>query len=155
MGVMRRTSDSNIGLVTFRSRSSSKTRISWCAKCAKVGINSPLKHRIYTNEDGSIAQVPPPDSKNWKQCWTCGEIVGVYAAQQEADIETLTEPMTNPFNNVSSSSERAEQPIRLDESRLAKHRKKKFKDDLSSQYKEQDIKDALRKGQKLVSYVET
>jgi hypothetical protein len=80
-------------------------RVSWCPNCAKVGINSPLKHRIYTNEDESInANPPPPDSKNWRQCWSRGKVIAVYAAQQEADIGTLAEPTNNPFNCYSSDS---------------------------------------------------
>jgi hypothetical protein len=152
MGVMRRTSDSNSAVITFGSSSDNKNDSrSWCPSCAKVGINSPLRSRIYLDEQGKITS-PGPDSKNWRQCHLCGEIVGVYEAKVEADIETLAEPRPTAFNNL-SSSEQAEEPIQPEESRLAKHRKKKHKQDLE-QYKEQDIKDALRKGKKLVSYAE-
>jgi hypothetical protein len=143
--------------------SNNKTRVSWCPNCAKVGINSPLKHRIYTNEDGSInANPPPPDSKNWRQCWTCGKVIAVYAAQQEADIGTLAEPTNNPFNYYSSdSNELAEEPVSAIQSQDRKfdrtcktRRRKKFKQDLE-QNKEEDVKQALRKGSKLISYTST
>lgn len=153
---MRRTSDSNSAVITFGSGSDSKKDSrSWCPSCAKVGINSPLKHRIYLDEQGKITS-PQSDAKNWRQCWQCSLIVPVYEAKVEADIETLTEPRPTGFNNPSSSgTDRAEESILPDESgnRLKRHRKKKRKQDLE-QYKEHDIKDALRKGQKLLSYSE-
>src|SRR5262245_45760167 len=100
MGVMHRSSDSNTALVSFGTGTDSdnKEKISWCVNCAKVGINSQLKARLYLDDNDKVSK-PAADSKNWRQCWTCGEIVPVYAAQQEADIVTLTEPSTNPFNN--------------------------------------------------------
>jgi hypothetical protein len=60
-------------------------------------IISPLKHRIYLDENGNIVANPPPDSKNWRQCWQCRTIVGVYEAKQEAEITSLTEPGDNPI----------------------------------------------------------
>jgi hypothetical protein len=73
-----------------------KDKVSYCHKCLEVNVLSPLKHRIYLDESGKITN-PPPDSKNWRQCWQCGDIVGTYEAKQEADIATLTEPGDNPF----------------------------------------------------------
>jgi hypothetical protein len=94
---------------------------------------------------------PPPDSKNWKQCWQCGDIVGVYAVKPEADIMTLTEPQENPFkfgrNNIQTGESR-----KFDRT-CKTHTKKQLKRDLS-EYKEEDIKEALRKGAKLTSYSE-
>ena len=154
---MLRTSDSNSAVITFSSSSSKKDSRSWCANCAKIGINSPLKHRIYLDKQGNIT-APESDAKQWRQCHMCGNIVPVYEAKVEADIETLTEPTTNPFNNHSrdNSSEGSEQIDDNDDEygkRLKTHRNKKHKQDLE-QYKEHDIKDALRKGQKLLSYSE-
>ena len=127
-----------------------KDKISYCQDCLKVKILSPLKHRIYLDEDGKIAN-PGPDSSKWKQCWTCGLIVGVYEAKLEVELDTLTEPRNNPFKFKSG-------PVETGESRkfdrMGKtQRKRKLKQD-SEQYKEEDIKAALRKGAKLVSYVE-
>jgi hypothetical protein len=78
--------------------------------------------------------------------------VGVYQAKPEVELDTLTEPRDNPFKFKSGE-------VMTDESRKVDRsgrtqRKKKFKQDLE-QYKEEDIKQALRKGQKLVSYQET
>ena len=146
MGVMRRTSDSNSAVITFGSSSDKKDSRSYCASCEKVGINSPVKHRIYLDKQGKITS-PGPDSKNWRQCHLCGKIIGVYEAKVEADIETLAEPRPTAFNNL-SSSEQAEEPIQPEESRLAKHRKKKHKQDLE-QYKEQEYQRRSKKRKKV------
>ena len=48
------------------------------------------------DENGKITN-PAPDADKWKQCWTCGLIVGVYEAKQEVELDTLTKPRDNPF----------------------------------------------------------
>jgi hypothetical protein len=156
MGVMRRSSGSRVGLVSFGPAGGvDKEKVSWCPSCAKVGVNSQLKPRIYLDGKGNI-KPPAADSKSWRQCWTCGEIVPVYAAQQEADIVTIAEPRTNPFNTPKQANS-TEEPILPDTTtrkfdRTCKTQtKKKFKQDLEL-YKEEDLKDALRKGAKLLSY---
>lgn len=68
-----------------------KDKISYCQDCLNVKVLSPLRHRIYLDENGNITN-PGPDAKNWRQCWTCGTIVGVYEAKQEAELTSLTEP---------------------------------------------------------------
>jgi hypothetical protein len=127
-----------------------KDKISYCEDCLKVDVLSPLKHRIYLDEHGKIT-TPGPDSDKWKQCWECGNIVGVYEAKLEAELDTLTEPRDNPFKfgNAQVKSGESRKFDRTGRTR----RKKKLKQDLS-QYKEEDIKQAIRKGAKLVSYVE-
>lgn len=158
---MRRSSNSNVGLVSF-GPGTDKKEISWCAKCAKAGVNSPLKNRIYLNEDGkTINRAPPADSKSWKQCWTCGDIVGVYAAQQEVDIMTLTEPSTNPFNLKQPDNSEGQETIQTDDisrkfDRTEKRQqKKKFKQDLEKYKNQPESQSELRKGAKLLSYSET
>ena len=71
-----------------------KEKVSYCKDCLKVKILSPLKHRIYLDDDGKITN-PAPDADKWRQCWTCGLIVGVYEAIQEVELDTLTEPRDN------------------------------------------------------------
>ena len=132
------------------SGSGQKDKISYCEECLKVKILSPLKHRIYLDEDGKITN-PGPDANKWKQCWTCGVIVGVYEAKPEVELDTLTEPRSNPFKFKGGEVQTAESR-KVDRSGRTQ-RKKKFKQDLE-QYKEEDIKAALKKGSKLVSYME-
>jgi hypothetical protein len=147
MGLMR----GRLGNAVILSGSGRKDKISYCEECLKVKILSPLKHRIYLDENGKIAN-PGPDANKWKQCWTCGLIVGVYEAKQEAELDTLTEPRDNPFKfkggEVSTGESR-----KFDRTGKTQH-KRKFKQDLE-QYKEEDIKAAVRKGAKVISYTET
>jgi len=130
--------------------SGDKEKVSYCQDCLNVKILSPLKHRIYLDENGKITN-PAADANKWRQCWTCGLVVGVYEAKPEVELDTLTEPRDNPFKFKSG--------VQTGESRKVDRtgktqRKKKFKQDLE-QYKEEDIKAALRKGAKLISYVES
>jgi hypothetical protein len=81
----------------------------------------------------------------------CGVIVGVYEAKQEVELDTLTELRDNPFNFSNGKSHTAES--RKIDKRCRTQRKGKFKQDLS-EYKEEDIKQALRKGSTLISCTE-
>ena len=49
-------------------------------------------------------RIQPLDADKWKQCWTCGLIVGVYEAKQEVELDTLTKPRDNPFKFGSGTS---------------------------------------------------
>lgn len=127
-----------------------KEKISYCEECAKVKVLSVLKHRIYLDDDGKMTN-PGPDANKWKQCWTCGLVVGVYEAKQEVELDTMTEPRNNPFK-FNSGEVLTGDSRKVDRSGRTQ-RKKKFKQDLV-QYKEEDIKATLRKGSKLVSFTE-
>jgi hypothetical protein len=142
MGVMRGRS----GNAVILSGSGPREKISYCEECLKVKILSPLKHRIYLDEDGKITK-PPGDSKNWLQCWTCGLIVKVKEAKPEVELDTLTKPKKGGILVETAESRKVDRTGRT-------QRIRKLKRDVE-QYKEEDIKHALRKGQKLVSYVET
>jgi hypothetical protein len=133
------------------SGSGQKDKVSYCEDCLKVKILSPLRHRIYLDENGNIT-TPQSDASKWRQCWTCGLIVGVYEAKPEVELDTLTEPRDNPFKFKSGEVQTRES--RKYDRTGKTQRKRKLKQDLE-QYKEEDIKQALRRGSKLVSYTET
>ena len=80
-------------------------------------------------------------------------IVGVYEAKPEVELDTLTEPRSNPFKFGSGSQVETGESRKVDRSGRTQ-RKRKLKQDVE-QYKEEDIKAALRQGKKLVSYTET
>jgi hypothetical protein len=149
MGVMRRSG--NAVIFSGSCSGHDKEKVSYCQDCLKVRILSPLKHRIYLDDDGNITN-PAPDADKWRQCWICGVIVGVYEAKQEVELDTLTKPRDNPFK-FGNSQIMTRESRKFDRSGKTQ-RKKKFKQDLE-QYKEEDIKHALRKGSKLVSYTES
>ena len=148
MGTIRRSGRDNT--VIF-SDSGNKEKISYREDCLKVKVLSPLKHRIYLDENGKITN-PGPDADKWRQCWTCGVIVGVYEAKPEVELDTLTTPRENPFKFGFGSKIYTEESRKIDRTGLTQ-RKRKLKQDLS-EYKEEDVKEALRKGKKLISYVE-
>ena len=75
-------------------------------------------------------------------------IVGVYEAKLEVELDTLTEPRDNPFK-FKSGSVSTEESRKIDRTGKTQH-KRKFKQDLEQVPKEEDIKEALRKGAKLV-----
>ena len=147
MGVMRRSG----GNAVIFSRGQEKDKVSYCQDCLKVKILSPLRNRVYLDDDGKIAN-PAPDADKWRQCWTCGAIVGVYETKLEVELDTLTEPRDNPFK-FGTSQVMSGESRKVDKTGNTQ-RKKKFTQDLE-QYKEEDIKQALRKGSKLVSYTES
>lgn len=128
-----------------------KEKISYCQDCLNVKVLSPLRHRVYLDENGKITN-PAPDANKWRQCWTCGLIVGVYEAKPEVELDTLTEPRSNPFKFGNAVVHTGESR-KIDKSGKTQ-RKRKFKQDLE-QYKEEDVKEALKKGSNLVSYTET
>ena len=139
------------GNAVIFSRGPDKEKVSYCQDCEKVKVLSPLRNRIYLDEEGKITN-PGPDADKWRQCWTCGLIVGVYEAKPEVELDTLTRPRDNPFKFGSGDQVMAGESRKVDRSGKTQ-RKRKFKQDLE-QYKEEDVKQALRKGKKLISYQE-
>lgn len=126
--------------------------LAYCQRCLEMAnVRSKLGNRIYLpDEFGKI--VIPPDADKWRQCHRCGTIYPRYEAKQEAELTSLAEPSDNPFKFNSSSVMSVGETRKFDRTGKTQ-RKKKFKQDLS-QYKEEDIKAALRKGAKLISYEE-
>ena len=128
--------------IIFSGSGYEKEKVSYCEDCLKVKVLSPLKHRIYLDENGKITE-PGPDANKWKQCWTCGLIVAVYEVKPEVDLGTITEPINNPFK-YGNTEVRTEESRKFDRTGKTQ-RKKQFKQDLE-QYKEEDVKAALRQG---------
>jgi hypothetical protein len=135
---------------------SEKTReeVAYCDRCLKMAnVRSKLGNRIYFPDSSGNIVIPPDDDK-WRQCHRCGKIYGTYEVKQEAEISPFAEDIIsdNPFDFGNGRIHGVDNSRKFDRTGRTQ-RKKRFKQDLS-QYKEQDIKDALRKGAKLVSYEE-
>jgi hypothetical protein len=148
---IRRLTDKHSGVGVIYSE---KTReeVAYCDRCLKMAnIRSKLGNRIYFPDSSGNIVIPPDDDK-WRQCHRCGKIYGRYEAKQETELTSLAEPGDNPFKFGNSSVMSVGEPRKFDRTGITQ-RKRRFKQDLS-QYKEKDIKDALRKGAKLVSYEE-
>ncbi len=148
---MRRSGREN-AVIFSRSLSTKKEKIAYCQDCEKVKVLSPLRNRIYLDESGKITN-PGPDADKWRQCWTCGLVVGVYEAKPEVELDTVTEPRDNPFKFGGGNQVLAGESRKFDKTGKTQH-KRKLKQDCE-QYKEQEVKDAIRKGKKLVSYKES
>jgi hypothetical protein len=147
---IRRITDKNYGIGVIYSRTDQE-KISYCQRCLEIAnIYAKLANRIYLpNESGDI--VIPPDYDLWRQCHECGTVYPRYEVKQEAELTSLTEPRNNPFK-FGNTQVRTEESRKFDRTGKTQH-KRKFKQDLE-QYKEEDVKAALRKGSKLVSYQE-
>jgi hypothetical protein len=140
MGIMRRSENWNTVVL---SGSSQKNKVSYCQDCLEVKVLSPLRNRIYLDDDGNITN-SQSDANKWRQCWTCGLIVGVYEAKPEVELETLTEPRDNPFKFKGDKQVFTGESRKVDRSGKTQ-RKRKLKQDVE-QYKEEDIKAALKQG---------
>ena len=62
MGLMR----GREGNAVILSGSGQKEKISYCEDCEKVKILSPLRNRIYLDENGNITS-PQADADKWRQ----------------------------------------------------------------------------------------
>lgn len=125
--------------------------IAYCQKCLELAnIRSKLGNRIYLPDEFGKIDIPP-DADKWRQCHECGTVYPKYEAKQEVELDTLTEPRDYPFK-FGSSQVLTGESRKFDRSGKTQ-RKRKLKQDLE-QYKEEDIKDALRKGAKLLFYHE-
>jgi hypothetical protein len=148
---IRRLTDKGSGIGVVYS-GSIQEELAYCQRCLEIAnVRSKLGNRIYLpDEFGKI--VIPPDAEKWRQCHRCGTIYPRYEVKQEAELTSLTEPSDNPFKFGIGCVMSVGETRKFDRTGK-RQQKKKFKQDLS-QYKEEDIKDALRKGAKLVSYEE-
>ena len=120
MGVLRGRSDN---AVVFSHSGQDKEKITYCQDCLNVKIVSPLRNRIYLDDQGKITN-PGPDADRWRQCWTCGLIVGVYEAKQEVELDTLTEPRDNPFKFGKGSQVMAGESRKFDRSGKTQRKRK-------------------------------
>jgi hypothetical protein len=136
--------------VVYAGGSDERQEVSYCHRCLEMAnIRSKLGNRVYFPDSfGNV--VIPPDYDLWRQCHRCGSIYARYEVKQEGDITPFSEGLVsdNPFDFSSKGIARS-----VGERRIGRRGRRKSKQDLSK-YKEQDIKEALRKGAKLVSYEE-
>jgi hypothetical protein len=149
-GIRRYRDKSSVGIIYSEK---SREEIAYCQRCLDIAnVRSKLGNRIYFPDEFGRTVIPPDDDK-WRQCHRCGTIYPRYEVKQEAKISPFAEGVVteNPFD-FGNGKVYAGENRKFDRT-CKTQRKKQFKQDLS-QYKEDDIKEALRRGAKLVSYTE-
>jgi hypothetical protein len=119
--------------------------ISYCSTCMAVGELVRLKERIYLDDKGK--RLPdPPDSDNFKQCWTCGNIVTVSDIKKQGKIAGIQgiEILDNPYNEkkgvILGTDSRLGDRVRKLKRRQSKHQDK-------------EVQAYLDKGYELTSYL--
>src|SRR6476619_2801009 len=74
-----------------------KEEIAYCQRCLEMAnIRSKLGNRVFMPDSSGHTNIPP-DYDQWRQCHLCGSIYGRYEVKQEVELDTLTEPRSNPF----------------------------------------------------------
>lgn len=73
---------------------------SFCQSCWAVGIKSTLQKWLYrfNHETKKMEAITDPDNENWRQCYTCGDIVPIYEVKAEPRITDFVETTDNPFD---------------------------------------------------------
>jgi hypothetical protein len=116
-----------------------KEDVRYCKRCLEFNVNSPLKNKLYENNQVEI------DHENWLQCYHCGSIFAVNEVQKEASIKDVIEKIDNACE-IANNQFLGVNP--------RKRRNRLEQGDEYEDIEEQDLKNALRKGHTLLSYSE-
>lgn len=115
-------------------------------KCPKCHL-SYLGPRVYGEDQLLPGGQLPYDHNQWKQCYHCGTLVPVYDIPVEGQLTTDVERIDSKFPRQAEGVEHYEKP---------KHQRG-FNErlDREPEIKDPEVRAAMRKGQKLLSYSET
>ena len=116
----------------------------YCPKCAILHFQSRLQPRVY-REDELIAGQLPYDHNQWLQCYNCGVSVPKHDIPNKGELTTDIEPIRSKFS-IENVNERLEKP----KHRRGFNERIEREDDI----KDPEVKKALKKGAKLLSYSE-
>jgi hypothetical protein len=144
---IKRLRDKSGGVGVVSGGPDEREEVSYCRRCLDMAnYRSKLGNRVYMPDSSGQINIPP-DYDLWRQCHRCGSIYARYEVKKESDISPFAEGVVsdNPFDFGKG--------IVVGVGRRRIDRRRQFKQDLSK-YKEGDIKEALKKGAKLVSYYE-
>lgn len=89
--------ESHVGMVIDNSED--EEDLQFCSTCMAVGEMNKLKERIWLDSKGK--RLPdPPDAADWRQCWTCGNIVALRDTKKQGRIAGIQgiEPVDNKFD---------------------------------------------------------
>ena len=113
--------------------------IRYCKRCLEFNVYSPLKNRLYENNQMEI------DHENWLQCYSCGSIYAINEVPREASIKDVIEKIDNAYE-IGKHEFLGVNP--------RKTRNRLEQDDEYEDIKGQDLKAELRNGSELISYSE-
>ena len=116
-----------------------KEEVRYCKRCLEFNVHSPLKNRLYENNQVEI------DHENWLQCHHCGSIFAVNEVMREATIKDVIEKIDNP-HEISKNQFLGVNPRRK-KNRLEQ-------EDEYEEIKERELVAELRNGSELISYSE-
>lgn len=117
----------------------------YCPKCAISHIQSKLGPRVYKEQELVAGRIPY-DHGQWLQCYHCGSMIPRHDIPKEGQLTTDVEKIDSKFS-LQGGSEHHEKP---------KHRRG-FNDRLEQdpEIKDPEVRAALKKGAKLISYSES
>ena len=114
-------------------------------------VTSVLGPRIMPLDKKTGKPMPKPaDYDNWLECHNCGTVYGKYEVKQEADVTTLIDPDTSPFDRgVVIEPVRETRKVDRTGKTFMKRKRKQQIDNI----KDPDIKAELTKpGNEMISY---
>jgi hypothetical protein len=129
---------SEIGIMDF-TEEKEEEEIRYCKKCIEFNIYSPLKNRLYENNQVEI------DHENWLQCYSCGSIYSINEVQKEPMIKDVIEKIDNA-HEISKNQFLGVNP--------RKRRNRLQQDDEYEDIKERELVAELRSGSTLIEYSE-
>jgi hypothetical protein len=132
----------------------------YCPHCLTLGLKGPdyvLQPRIYALKAGEAI---PSDADRWLQCYVCGTPVPKHDVPQLGTLTTDVETIYSKFplvENALPDARIAEQPGKPDkhERGFNPRRIKLGTDAKIDEIKDQDLKNELKRGAKLLNYTET
>jgi hypothetical protein len=120
-----------------------REKIKYCPICERHNVRNILSKRVYNDLELVYGQLPH-DHDLWLQCFACGNVFQKNRVRQEGK---LTSDIEIPKSSSGHSEEKVEKP---------KHQRG-FNERLQQEpeIKDPEVRKALKKGAKLISYQES
>jgi hypothetical protein len=153
-GIRRRPRFGIVDVTDFETNEKPKPR--YCHRCKELfGVYSVLGPRIMPLDKTTGKPMPKPtDYGSWLECHGRGTVYGKYEVKQEAEVTTLIEPDTNPFDKSKIVIEAVRETRKVD--RTGKTYMKRKRKQQIDNIKDPDVKIELKKpGTELLYYQES
>jgi hypothetical protein len=145
---------SSVGAVDFHNDvDEDKPRPQYCVRCKDMfSVYSLLGPGVIPLDKTTGKPMPKPaDHDNWLECLGCGTVYGKYEVKQEAQLTSLVEPDTDPFDRDKNVIESVRERRKYDSTGKTQLKRKR-KQNLNN-IKDGDLKKELQTpGTELLSY---